>query len=212
MDSKDSSPSVVVVAGPNGAGKSTTAEALLADTLAVDDFVNADVIARGLSGFAAEGAAFAAGRIMLARMRELAAERGSFAFEATLASRGLASWLLGLRASGYRVHVVYLWLACPELAILRVRQRVRVGGHGVPEETVRRRYQRSLSHFFELYRPLAASWRVYENGSLQGPRLVARGRGETVDEVLDAEFWRRIQSARDASGPRSVDPRAHDHG
>jgi predicted ABC-type ATPase len=93
------SPSLVIVGGPNGAGKSTTAEALLKGVLAVDEFVNADVIARGLSGFAPEGSAISAGRIMLARIRELAEHRVSFAFETTLSSRSFAPWL---RASARR--------------------------------------------------------------------------------------------------------------
>ncbi len=206
------SPSIVVVGGPNGAGKSTTAEALLEGTLAVSEFVNADVIARGLSGFAAEGSAVAAGRIMLARIRELAEQRATFAFETTLASRTLAPWLRDLSAGEYRVHFVYLWLPSPDVAVGRVLQRVQAGGHSVEEATIRRRYTRSLTNFFDLYRPLAASWRVYENGTLRGPRLVARGRSTEVDEVLDEELWRKIRAARKALGSEEDDSRAHDRG
>jgi len=205
-------PSIVVVAGPNGAGKSTTAEDLLKGTLAVEEFVNADVIARGLSGFAPEGSAIAAGRIMLRRIRELSEQGATFAFETTLASRGLAQWLDMVRSSGYLIHIVYLWLPSPELAVLRVSQRVLSGGHVVPENVVRRRYSRSLVNFFELYRPLAASWRVYDNATIAVPRLVARGRGEEVDEVLDEELWRKIRAARRALGTSEDDPRAHDTG
>jgi predicted ABC-type ATPase len=213
MDTRiEHSPSIVVVSGPNGAGKSTTAEALLKGTLSVDEFVNADVIARGLSGFAPEGSAVRAGRILLARIRELAERRASFAFETTLASRSFEPWLRGLRASGYLVHVVYLWLPSPDLAVLRVRRRVLTGGHDVPEETMRRRYERSLGNFLGLYRPLAASWRVYDNATIRGPRLVARGRGQEVDEIREEELWRKIQAARARLGPREVDPGAHDRG
>jgi len=204
------SPSLVIVGGPNGAGKSTTAEALLKGVLAVDEFVNADVIARGLSGFAPEGSAIAAGRIMLARIRELAEQRVSFAFETTLSSRTFAPWLRGLSETGYLIHIAYFWLASPDVAVLRVHQRVQAGGHAVPEETIRRRYSRGLVNFFELYRPLAASWRVYDNGTIRGPRLVAKGQGEDVDEVLDEELWRKVRAARDAPGAGEDDPRAHD--
>src|SRR5688572_10557901 len=89
----------VVLAGPNGAGKTTVARALLRDAMQVEEFVNADVLAQGLSGFAPERAAMAAGRIMLTRLNELAQERASFAFETTLASRTFAPWLAGLRES-----------------------------------------------------------------------------------------------------------------
>ncbi|HEX5279689.1 MAG TPA: zeta toxin family protein [Micropepsaceae bacterium] len=124
---------VIVVAGPNGAGKSTTAPALLKDALAVKEFVNADAIASGLSPFRPETVSIAAGRIMLDRMRSLASAGDNFAFETTLASRSFAPWLKNLRSSGYRVHVLFLWLRTPELAIQRVTERARLGGHVVPE-------------------------------------------------------------------------------
>ncbi len=147
----DSSPNVVVVAGPNGSGKSTAAPSLLRDYLGLTEFVNADVIAQGLAGFHAEAVAIQAGRIMRARLRELASQRIDFAFETTLASRSFAPWLRELRDSGYRVHLLFLWLSSPELAISRVSTRVQQGGHHVPEETVRRRYHRGLQNFFTLY-------------------------------------------------------------
>src|SRR3982750_1510524 len=103
-------PNVIVIAGPNGAGKSTLAPTLLRDTLNVPEFVNADTIAEGLSAFAPEDASFDAGRVMLGRLHELAAGRRSFAFETTLASRFYAGWLEQLKASGFRVSVVFLWL------------------------------------------------------------------------------------------------------
>jgi len=118
-------PSVVILAGPNGAGKSTAAPELLQEELAVSEFVNADVIARGLSAFDPDRAAMAAGRVMLARLNELARQRESFAFETTLASRSFAPWLRDLRASGYAVHLLFLWLSSPELAVARRPSRSR---------------------------------------------------------------------------------------
>ena len=103
-------PNIVIVGGPNGAGKSTTAPAILRDTLGIDEFVNADVIALGISGFRPGGSAIAAGRIMLERMHELAGRRIDFAFETTLASRSFAPWLRSLASSGYVVHLIFLWL------------------------------------------------------------------------------------------------------
>src|SRR5215208_2498675 len=149
---------VVVIAGPNGAGKSTAAPALLRDVLGVTTFVNADEIARGLSGFAPEHAAVAAGRVMLARLHELADEGADFAFETTLSGRTYLGWLAGLRRTGYRVRLEYIWLSSPDLAVNRVRDRVRRGGHSIPEDTIRRRYDVSLRNFFRLYRPIADTW------------------------------------------------------
>lgn len=185
-------PAVVVLAGPNGAGKSTTAPKLLKGTLAVTEFVNPDVIAQGLSGFSPERVAMAAGRIMLNRLRDLARQRATFAFETTLASRSFAPWLAALRAMGYRVHIVFLWLASANLAVKRVADRVTFGGHNVPEEDVRRRYEKGLRNFFNLYQPLASTWRIYDNSKPVGPRLVARGRGLEVTKVADHRTFAQI--------------------
>src|SRR2546428_153844 len=103
-------PNLIVLAGPNGAGKSTAAPALLPGTLGVVEFVNADVIAQGLSAFQPERTALEAGRIMLGRLRQLADQRVNFAFETTLAGRRFAPWIADLRQSGYVFHLVYLWL------------------------------------------------------------------------------------------------------
>ena len=146
----DPRPSVVVLAGPNGAGKSTAAPALLQGTLGVTEFVNADDIARGLSAFNAERAALPAGRVMLARLHELARRRMSFAFETTLASRSFAPWLTGLKRDGYSIHMLFLWLPSADFALDRVADRVRMGGHSVPAETVRRRYRAGIRNFFNL--------------------------------------------------------------
>jgi predicted ABC-type ATPase len=181
-------PSVVILAGPNGAGKSTAAPALLHGTLAVNEFVNADVIARELSASDPESAAIAAGRVMLARLRELARQRVSFAFETTLASITFAPWLRDLRASGYDVQLVFLWLPSADFAVERVADRVRAGGHNVPEETVRRRYRAGLRNFFNLYEPLASAWRLYDTSS-PDPRLVAEGLESQPVRVYDEDIW-----------------------
>lgn len=184
-------PVVVVIAGPNGAGKSTTAPRVLLGPLAVSEFVNADVIARGLSAFNPEGVAVAAGRIMLERLRDLAAQRASFAFETTLSSRSFAPWIRELIATGYEFHLVDVWLRDPELSVQRVADRVRLGGHAVSEEVIRRRYVAGLRNFFELYRPLAATWEVYDNSGGE-PRLVASGRHAEVLAVAHPSAWARI--------------------
>src|SRR5262245_38630397 len=130
------SPTVIVLAGPNGAGKTTSSKSLLAETLGVFTYVNADVIAQGLAGVAPETAALEAGRIMHRRLRELAERRVDFAFETTLAAKTYGPWLKELKASGYYFHLTYFWLANVDVAISRVAARVRSGGHDIPESTI----------------------------------------------------------------------------
>jgi predicted ABC-type ATPase len=175
-------PSVIALAGPNGAGKSTTGPSLVRDRLGVATYVDADLLARR-SG----GSPWAGGRVMLKELRALAARRTSFAFETTLASRSFAPWIEGLVHDGWTFHLVFLWLPSPELAVARVGDRVRRGGHAVPEDVVRRRYRAGLRSFFGLYRPLAMTWSMYDySGS--APRLIADQQG-TVESTL----WARIQ-------------------
>lgn len=183
---------IVVLAGPNGAGKSTVAPTLLQGVLRVPEFVNADTIAQGLSAFGPDRAAMAAGRIMVGRLKELARKRVSFAFETTLASRSFAPWIADLIESGYEFHLVFLWLPDVDTALARISERVRMGGHSVPEETVRRRYRAGLVNFFRLYQPMTRTWQVLDNSGEEAPRKIAVGRGVSVDIVSDAATWERI--------------------
>lgn len=156
-----SAPSVIVLGGPNGSGKSTAAVRLLHDKLTVMEFVNADEIAKGLSPFNPEGVAVQAGRIMLDRIEELSNRGESFAFETTLASRTFASFIKRLQQErGYQFRLVYIWLRSPHLNVGRVALRVESGGHEVPQDTIRRRYFRSVRNLFDLYLPLADEWSV----------------------------------------------------
>ncbi len=192
-DSPEHPRSVIVLAGPNGAGKTTTAPRLLRDTLGLVEFVNADVIAQGLAGFAPEIAAMEASAIMLDRIRQLGAQRHSFAFETTMASRSLAPWLVELMKNGYEFHVVFLWLPNADFAIQRVTDRVRLGGHNVPEAVIRRRYDRGLRNFFQVYQPMATAWRLCDNTDVGNLRLIAAGKGTVASTVLDERLWRHIR-------------------
>jgi len=185
------SPSVVVLGGPNGAGKTTAAPRLLRGTLRVEEFVNADTLAQGLSAFRPEDAAIEAGRIMLARLQYLESQRKSFAFESTLASQMLARRLARVKEHAYAVHIVYLWLPSVDLALARVRERVRAGGHDVPAEAIRRRFERGRHNFFTLYRRLATTWRLYDASPLGGPRLAASGGVDKSTRVRDPKAWRQ---------------------
>jgi predicted ABC-type ATPase len=184
-------PSIVVLGGPNGAGKTTAAPFLMRDALGVREYVNADPIAAGLSAFAPESVAIEAGRVMLARLAELARLRTSFGFETTLASRSFAPWLRLRLAEGYGVHLVFLWLASPELALARVARRVELGGHSVPDDVVQRRYAAGLRNFFGLYRPIMSTWQFYDNSDLPDPRLIATGQGDAA-QVSQPDLWATI--------------------
>lgn len=179
---------MIVIAGSNGSGKSTAAPALLQDAVQIKDFVNADVIAQGLSAFQPENAAIQAGRVMLDRIKALASERVNFAFETTLASRSFAGWLKKLKTTGYRFHLVFLWLRDMELAVSRVDDRVRMGGHSVPKATIRRRYNAGLRNFFNLYCPIADSWQIYDNSDANDLTLIASKKQNEIS-ITNLEIW-----------------------
>lgn len=187
-------PNVVIIAGPNGAGKSTLAPALLRDTLGVSEYVNADTIAAGLSAFAANEAAFDAGRVMLARLRELGNDGKDFAFETTLASRTYAPWLEKLKKDrDYRVSIIFLWLRDVAIAESRVELRVASGGHAIPRDVIHRRFNRGLTNFFELYLPIADGWRFYDAAS-NPPSVIAKYEVAGGEKVYDSELWNRLKS------------------
>lgn len=165
---------VIVIAGPNGAGKTTFAREFLPREADCPVFINADLIAAGLAPFAPETAAIQAGRVMLAEMARHLAARESFAFESTLAGRGYTRHIREWQAAGYRVKLIFLQLDSPETAIARVAQRVRQGGHDIPQATIRRRFDTGRENFKHLYAPLVDSWALYDNSGAQ-PRLLDWG-------------------------------------
>ena len=186
-------PQVIVIGGPNGAGKTSSAPDLLRDTVGIDAFVNADLIAEGLSGFRPEDSAVEAGRILLARLRELAGRRADFAFESTLSGRTLHAFLCRLADAGYECHIFYLWLPSVDLAVARVRRRVQAGGHDVPEPVIRRRFRKSLLNFDRLYRPVTTTWRLYDGSAILGRRLIAYGTAGGRPKVVNAERWALVR-------------------
>jgi predicted ABC-type ATPase len=185
-------PNMIIIAGPNGAGKTTSAPALLQDALQVDDFINADVIAQGLCGFQPEKEAIRAGRIMLNRIDSLAKEGINFAFETTLASRTFANWMPILKKQGYQLFLVFLWLENVELAVSRVKERIKMGGHSVPEETIRRRYNSGIKNFFNLYQPLLDGWKFYDNSNMNNVSLIASGNKDNVI-IENKIIWKQLQ-------------------
>ena len=185
-------PHLIVIAGANGVGKTSAAPAMSRDSLHVSDYVNADIIAQRLCGFTPNKAAFEAGRIMLTRLQQSAKEKSNFAFETTLASKIFASWISQLKRQGYYFHLTYLWLKNPELAISRVAERVKLGGHDVLESTIRRRYHASLKNFFNLYQPITDSWQFYDNSTSSQLNLIASDTGKQALVVNDAYAWKNL--------------------
>lgn len=159
----ETAPRILIIAGPNGAGKTTFAREFLPQEADCPIFINADLIAAGLAPFAPESAAVRAGRLMLEEMRRHFTERKSFAFETTLAGRSYARMIDHWRDAGYRVKLIFLSLQCPNEAVARVAERVRQGGHDVPEDTIRRRFHAGLSNFQNLYAPKVDAWVLYDN-------------------------------------------------
>lgn len=186
---KPEKPQVVIIAGPNGAGKSTLAPFLLRDALNLREYVNADPIALGLSGFDPASVALKAGRVMINRLHDLAEQRKSFAFETTLATRSYSRWIESLQRRGYNFQLIFLSLQTGQLAVRRVRERVQSGGHDVPEEVVMRRYTRGIENFWAIYQPLADVWSVYDNSHTSQPTLIASGGRDRRLEVLQSDIW-----------------------
>jgi predicted ABC-type ATPase len=162
-----------VIAGPNGAGKTTFARRYLPEDEGVVHFVNADLIASGLSPLRPELAAIRAGRLVLHEVDQLAAKRVDFAFETTLSGLGYVRRILAWKRLGYRIEIVYLKLQSSKLALRRIAARVREGGHDVPRSDVVRRFARGWANFKDVYRPLADVWTLYDNSG-RAPQLLEK--------------------------------------
>ncbi len=168
---------LMMIAGPNGAGKTTTANTfLLRQKDIYDDFLNADHIARGLSPLHPESMNRQAGELMVQRFRNCLNLGESFAFETTASGLSYATHLKKAKGIGYEINLVYLWISSPDQAIKRVAQRVKQGGHNIPEEDIRRRYYRGLSNILKLYLPLADTAMLLDNSSAESGarKIIAR--------------------------------------
>jgi len=154
---------IVIIAGPNGAGKTTFAREFLPNEAGCPVFVNADLIAAGLSPFFPEQAAIQGGRLMLDQIKTHVKKNENFAFETTLAGRSYSHLIPKWRACGYRVKIIFLKLPSVEIAVARVAARVAQGGHNIPEPVIRRRFALGWRNFVHLYRPIVDTWQVFDN-------------------------------------------------
>lgn len=174
-------PTLIIIAGPNGAGKTTFGDEYLSTEERKFEFVNADEIARGLDaqGIRAHSDVLAA-RMMLRRLDELVQANADFVVETTLATLTYAQRIPAWRAKGYVVSLVYLRLGSAEEAIIRVRKRVAAGGHSIPEDTIQRRFGKSLRYFETIYKPIVDEWYIWE--SREGAFLLVEARNESSHE------------------------------
>jgi predicted ABC-type ATPase len=165
---------IIIIAGPNGAGKTTFAREFLPNEADCPLFVNADLIADGLSPFDPSAVAVRAGRLMLKEIDRHARSGANFSFETTLAGRRYAQLIPRWQRSGYRVHLIFLQLRNEALAVERVAARVSQGGHSVPEEVIRRRFKQGWRNFGNIYRGLVDSWQLYDNSG-ERAQLIEEG-------------------------------------
>ena len=185
-------PTLIVISGPNGAGKTTFARQLITVHLPNHfEFLNADLIADALSPFRPQSVAIAAGKEFLRRFDQLISKKRSFLIETTLSSLTIRIRLEKARSAGYRIEMIYLALPDPELAIQRVIQRVKLGGHDIPHNTIRRRFGRSLKNFRHIYLNLTDT-AIVMDGARSRPRRIATWKSGAITQVLDYEYLTQI--------------------
>lgn len=189
-------PRLYIISGCNGAGKTTASYSLLPEMLDCREFVNSDEFAKGLSPFDPSKAAIQASKYMIKKFRYLLKRHMDFAVETTLATRTLLKTVRMAQDAGYTVTLLYFWLNSPELAVERVKARVEAGGHDIPEETIRRRYNVGIYYFFNSYAPICERWILADNS--QAPfRVIAEGSKKDIINIRDEETYRTIKAISD---------------
>jgi len=180
-----------IISGCNGAGKTTASYTVLPELLNCHEFVNADIIAAGLSPFNPESVALEAGRIMLQRINALLETGIDFAFETTLATRSYVSFIRKAKEKGYTVTLLYFWLSSQEFAINRVAIRVSEGGHHIPDDVVIRRYYRGIGNLINLYAEICDNWIVINNTE-SPPEIISKGFGNAEKSIINNDIWNTI--------------------
>ena len=186
-------PRLYIISGCNGAGKTTASYSLLPEMLDCKEFVNSDEFAKGLSPFDPSKASIQASRYMLMKIKYLLKRQKDFAVETTLATRTLLKTVRMAQDAGYTVTLLYFWLNSPDLAVERVRARVEAGGHDIPEETIRRRYQVGIDYFFHYYAPICERWILADNSQIPF-RVIAQGTKDEVISINDQQTYTLIRN------------------
>ena len=185
-------PKLYIISGCNGAGKTTASFTVLPETLHCNEFVNCDEIAKGLSPLNPDGAKIAAGRLMISRIKKLIALNADFAIETTLASKSYHSLIQSAHEKGYLVNLVYFWLYSPELALKRVAERVKNGGHNVDEPIIRRRYVQGIRNLFYLYCPIV-DYFIFIDNSIMPSEVLAEGNINEI-RIYNEEKFKLIRN------------------
>jgi predicted ABC-type ATPase len=187
-----SHPNLYIIAGPNGAGKTTASYTLLPEMLNCINFVNADEIARGLSPFSPGTVDVQAARIMIQRTDELLEEGADFAIETTLATRSYVQLVRRAHDRGYKVHLLFFCLESPEQAVQRVAQRVKEGGHNVPEDVIRRRFRLGIANLVNLFIPICDSVHVWNNTKGEAQLVAKQSEGIKGLKIFDKDMWNQL--------------------
>ena len=185
-----------IIAGCNGAGKTTASFTILPEILDCKEFVNADEIAKGLSPFQPEKVAFESGRIMLNRLEELFLQNENFAFETTLATKSYKHKILKAQNQGYNTTLLFFWLKNPELAIERVKIRVKEGGHHIPQDVIMRRYYNGIFNLFNIYLPLVNQTLIFDNSEGNHILIAEKNKDEKIN-VYDSEKFKELKNYYD---------------
>lgn len=188
----------MVIAGPNGSGKTTTASSLIPNSTVLYEFINADEIARGLAPMHPESMSLTASKLMIKRLRELLVANNSFAFETTASGTNYLKYLKEAQINGYEVHLIFLWLSSPELAVKRVARRVSQGGHHIPEETIRRRYYAGIKNLVRHYLPLSNTALILDNSIAEMNKIVVQKSSAAALEIKEPSIWKEIEEAAHA--------------
>lgn len=177
---------VFIIGGPNGAGKSTFVEYYLPNYIKVTNFINADHIAKGLSPLDYSSQSIRAGKIMLQLIDENIEKGVSFGFETTLAGQKWLELIKKLKTNEYMIYLFFLDIDNEELSVNRVAKRVELGGHDIPEKTIRRRFKRAKTNFWNKYKQVADKWYFFNNSNFNSPEIIAQK--ENQEDIFNKKY------------------------